>query len=149
MPPVRPPFLMARLIADGPGYDYLVANCPDVGLEICTFLPRLPVGSDAFLWSKDPALGVYGAAAPDIRRQLGEEQLSFVLGVLAFDPIGQLKASRGFLEQIGRFGLNEFAYTPAIRSAAAENLSGNDRDVFLHSAFYEQTFPLRSVDVVV
>jgi len=147
--PLRPPFLMARLIADGPGYDYLVANCPQVGLEVCNFLPRLPVGSDEFLWSKDPALGVYGAAESGIRRRLGEEQLDFVIGVLAFDPVGQLKASLGdFLEQISRFGVNEFAYTPTIRSVVAENLTGDARNVFLQSGLYKETFPLWSVDAV-
>ena len=141
---------MARLIDDGPGYDYLVANCPQVGLEVCSFLPRLPVGPDEFLWTKDPALGVYGAAGPDIRRRLGDEQMRFVLSVLAFDPLGQARASLGdFVEQAGRFSLNEFVYTPAIKSTVAEHLGGPDREVFLRSALYGDSFPLRSANAVV
>ncbi len=42
-PPLRPPFLMAHAIEDGPGYQYLRETCPANGFKVCEFLPRLPM----------------------------------------------------------------------------------------------------------
>lgn len=146
-PPLRPPFLMARTISDGPGYAYLLAHCPEVGLRLCDFLPRLPLGTDDFLWSLNPDTGVYGIADAETRRALSGEQLTFVLGVLKFDPFGQLAASlQGFFEQLGRFSLKEFTYTDSLRDLTLETLPPNQRAAFVDSALYRGTFPLRPVD---
>lgn len=149
-PPLRPPFLMARIISDGPGYTYLAAQCPEIGLRVCDFLPRLPLDTDTFLWSQDPQIGIYGIADAATRRAFDAEQLGFVISVLAFDPLGQLAASfDGFLEQLRRFGLREFAYTASLRDITLETLPAAERANFVQSALYRETFPLRTADAVV
>lgn len=149
-PPLRPPFLMARMISDGPGYAYLLAHCPEIDLHVCQFLPRLPLGTDDFLWSLNPETGVYGIADAETRRALADEQMTFVLGVLQFDPLGQIIASlRGFLEQFARFGLCEFSYTASLRDITLETLPPNQHAAFIDSALYRGTFPLRPANYMI
>ena len=148
-PPLRPPFLMARLVSDAPGYGYLLANCPGIGLRLCDWLPRLPADTDIFLWSRDPGRGVYGLADAATRRALAGEQAAFVLGVLGHDLPGQIVASlRDFAEQLGRFGLGEFAYDDYLRRTVADMLPPSERAAFVGSALYRRTFPLGLADTV-
>jgi hypothetical protein len=109
--PIRPPFLMARLIADGPGTAYLRANCPQAGFTICRYLDRLWAGnpsdrSEAFLWGADVANGaVFMTVDAATRRALSDEQLSFALATVAFDPIGEIKAAAyDVFHQLGMIG---------------------------------------------
>lgn len=89
--PIRPPFLTARLIADGPGEAYLRQTCPASGFVMCRYLDRLPVASaNAFLWSPDPAEGgVFSPADQQDRRAMSAEQTRFAFAVLRFDPLGE------------------------------------------------------------
>ncbi|MBV8912884.1 MAG: hypothetical protein JOZ05_07595 [Acetobacteraceae bacterium] len=48
--PNSPPHLMARLIMDGPGRDYLRAVCPTATLTICKYQDQIPDGYEPFLW---------------------------------------------------------------------------------------------------
>jgi hypothetical protein len=149
-PPLRPPFLMARLVSDGPGYAYLAANCPEIGLRLCDWLPRLPTDTDTFLWSKDAGTGVFGIVDPATRRALAGEQAAFVLGVLKYDLLGQIVASlHDFAEQLGRFGLGEFAYNDYLRRTMPDMLPPAERAAFVGSALYRETFPLGPVDALV
>ena len=110
-PPGRPPFLTARLIDDGPGYRYLVKTCPGNGFDLCRFLPRLPMNSDQFLWSADPATGVFAAASPAEQRTLSAEQIRFALAVARDRPVSVAASSaRSFRRQIGAMGLADFNY---------------------------------------
>jgi hypothetical protein len=107
-PPIRPPFIMARFIEDGPGFAYLRDTCPTSGFKVCEFVDRLPLPATAFLWE---TRGVFAASPPSTRRELADEQLRFVLSVLRYDPIGQSAASlRNMLRQLTSMGLSEFNY---------------------------------------
>src|SRR6516164_9940957 len=55
--PLRLPFLMARVIEDGPGYRFLRDTCP--GSQVCDYIGRLPMSSDEFLWSSKMNRGVF------------------------------------------------------------------------------------------
>lgn len=148
-PPVRPPFLMARVASADPGADWLATHCPEAGLRLCAWEERLPLDTDLFLWSKDPAVGIYGSADAATRRALDAEQAAFVLGVLRDDPLGQLGASlRDFAEQAARFGLGEFAYEDYMRETVAAILPAGTRDAFVGSAFYRGSFPLGAIDLL-
>ena len=46
-------FALARLQADGPAADYIHGVCPQAGYRLCAWSDRLPMNSDAFLWSPD------------------------------------------------------------------------------------------------
>ena len=111
-PPIRPPFLMARLIADGPGHDYLVETCPGNGFIACRYLERMPATADEFLWSLNPGVGVFALVDPATRRALSGEQYRFVAQVLVHAPAAQLGASlRNALTQAVAIDTKEFEYS--------------------------------------
>jgi putative flippase GtrA len=90
----RPPFLAARVLADGPGRAYLRSSC-ERGVEwtLCRFR-NLPLDdSDEILWSNKAELGVFNRANPEERLQIEKEEPRFVLAVVAHDPLGQFGAS--------------------------------------------------------
>jgi hypothetical protein len=109
--PVRPPFVTARLIDDGPGYQYLRETCPGNRFYACRFLDRLPLQSDLFLWSQSAANGVFNTLNTADKRRLASEQTRFVAQVFADRPLDVTLSSLGSaIEQLGRFQLNEFNY---------------------------------------
>lgn len=110
-PPVRPPFLTARLIADGPGTEYLRAECPSSGFLLCRYRARLPQHSDSFLWSTSPAVGVFSVIPYRERYLLAAEERAFVIAVIAHDPLAVvLSSARSIGEQFATVGLSEFNY---------------------------------------
>ena len=56
--PNSPPYLLARLIADGPGRDYLRQSCPTQHYAICPYLDALPDTEEGILWRFLPAAPV-------------------------------------------------------------------------------------------
>lgn len=110
-PPVRPPFLTARLIADGPGMEYLRAECPSAGFLLCQYRARLPHHSDSFLWSSTPAVGVFSVIPYRERYRLAAEERAFVIAVIAHDPLAAVQSSaRSIGQQYATAGLSEFNY---------------------------------------
>ena len=107
--PIRPPFVMARLIADGPGYQFLKKHCATKSYVVCNYLSRLPTPSSTFLWSDDPNEGVFRVADLARRRALSSEQTSFIFDVIRSDPIGTLTSSaRNFLHQLVAISVDVF-----------------------------------------
>lgn len=110
-PPLRPPVLTARLIADGPGYRYLLASCPASGFEVCHFRDRLPVGADPFVWDNNPKTGIFAVAPPQTRRAISDEQVRFAWAVFRASPFATLTDfARDAAVQITRIGYSEFNY---------------------------------------
>lgn len=110
-PPVRPPFLTARLLEDGPGARYLRRHCAaaSVRFEICRYRDRPTVLADTFLWSHDPRYGVFMTLPPDRQRALSAEQGRFALAVLRADPAGVARAAlTDVAMQLRRVGIEEF-----------------------------------------
>ena len=106
---VRPPVVLARIIADGPGATYLRKYCPQAHFTACEFADQLFFNSDAFLWDKSEHATSYINATEQKRFELGEEQLRFALAVFASDPIGQSEAWLiDFLRQMRMFGLSDY-----------------------------------------
>ena len=107
----RPPDIMARMIADGPGAAFLREKCPQGGFVVCEFLdPTNPdaflTNSDAFLWD---TTGIYTRAPIEKRQELGNEQYRFAAAVFAYDPIGQMAASfKDTFQQLKMVGLADF-----------------------------------------
>jgi len=107
--PIRPPVIMARLINLGPGFQYLKADCGATSFAVCQFRAKLPLDTNVFMWSPDPAVGVFGSANKETKRALGDEQFSFAMRVFAFDPVGVIFAVlQASAHQLITFGLNEF-----------------------------------------
>lgn len=84
--PVKPPFLTARIIDDGPGYAFLQKNCPSVGFKVCDYLSILPDDSDLFLWSRSPDSAVFNSATQQDKAQLGREDSRFFIAVFKDHP---------------------------------------------------------------
>lgn len=119
---LRPPFLMARMIEDGPGYRYLRASCPGSGFAVCGYLDRLPVAANLFLWDPSPR-GVFSAVPPTVRRALAAEQTRFVWSVLAYAPGVELRdALRDVGMQLTMTGLQEFQYPEVLKQNFEEKI---------------------------
>ena len=117
--PIRPPFVMARLIDDGPGYRFLQKNCPTKPYVVCNYMDRLPTASDYFLWSTDPTKGVYNTTDVPSRSALVSEQFSFAIDVFRYDPLGVIMAAvKNAIHQLGMIGLvAEFSHDqPALQT---------------------------------
>ncbi len=110
--PIRFPVLTARLIADGPGANYLKANCPQANFAVCRIVDRLPIASShQFLWADAADGGVFTPADPEFRRALSDEQMRFFLATLRHDPIGVAAAMlRNTALQIGKVSMDDFNY---------------------------------------
>jgi putative flippase GtrA len=106
----HPPFIMARMVADGPGRAYMVQACGQAGREggakpyvLCKFetnainSTKVKVSgeliSNLILWSDRKTLGVFNNATRTERVGLESEEMRFVLGVLKYDPAGVALAS--------------------------------------------------------
>lgn len=75
-----PPFLLARLIADGPGRAYLEAVCPARPFALCRHLDRLPPSAEEFLWYFLAPLEAADHAA------IRAEANAIILGTIAMFP---------------------------------------------------------------
>ena len=134
----RPPVIMARIVADGPGASYLYKKCPQAGLVACEFVDRLLSNSDAFLWDTSPATGIYTPAPIEKRRELGNEQYQFAAAVLAYDPVGQIAAwlNDGF-QQLRMVGLSDF-----LSETALAHLPRVHAERMARSLIWRKEFPI-------
>ncbi|MGA8144580.1 MAG: hypothetical protein WB987_11880 [Candidatus Acidiferrales bacterium] len=99
----RPPFLMARVIADGPGQRYLEQHCGEVKFVICGRLRDLPESPDEFIWG---ATGIWQTSSEDDRKRMQDEEVSFALATLRAFPRAQLtKSAANFWEQLTTFDI--------------------------------------------
>lgn len=99
----RPPFLMARIIADGPGRWYLEQHCGEVKFAICDHVHNLSSDPDNFLWGAD---GIWQNADDDYAQRLSQEEMPFVMATLRAYPRQELaKVASAFWNQLTLFGL--------------------------------------------
>jgi hypothetical protein len=88
-----PPFVMARLLEDGTGADYLTEECSRTPRHTFCQVPiQPPIDSDSFLWNQDEN-GTYLVVEPPQRERLRQEEMAFALGTVASRPLEQLRIS--------------------------------------------------------
>ena len=112
----RPPFLVARVLADGPGRAYLRESCArGVKWVICRF-KKLPLDySDDILWSALPGNGVFNRSSYDDRVGMEKQELSFVLGTVVHHPFSQFGASLlNWGEQLVNFDVDDPLRPPLV-----------------------------------
>lgn len=134
---MRPPFLMARVIADGPGRWYLQQRCgDDVHLAICAHVQDLPGNVADFLWGVH---GIWRNSTPDQQDQLRGEEMTIVLGTLRTYPREELIISIAhFWKQLYSFGLWGYDPNPWILQMVDTVLPGG-RSTYLKSRQAQQT----------
>jgi hypothetical protein len=120
-----PPFLMARLLGDGPAFDYLEQHCNEFGGAICEHAGNLPQTAEDFLWKPD---GIWHTASEEQQDQLRRQQLPLLLATLRYAPGRQAKISaRNFFEMLVTLGPADFSrqntFLPGNMDWAASGLS--------------------------
>ena len=105
----RPPFLIARVLADGPGRIYLREACAKGSpYVLCRFRFNPLDDSDEILWADDPARGIFNASKVPVRIALENEEKAFVAATIIHHPISQLIASlSNWAEQLALIDLAE------------------------------------------
>ncbi len=90
-----PPFLSARVLADGPGLAYLRRTCtgPGTPFALCAFRDRPMHTSDQVLWSNRRRTAVFLAADAATRVRMEHEDARFALSETLADPWDQALAS--------------------------------------------------------
>ncbi|MDB5642324.1 MAG: hypothetical protein JWN07_1641 [Hyphomicrobiales bacterium] len=123
----RPPFLTARILEDGPGRSFLADACrkDENAFELCKFRSLALTDSQVFLWDKNTPEGVFATANADGRIRLARDEMRFVLGALAYDPVGSAHAA---ITNIGKLAISTRVndvtdtsavyYDPAFRTLA-------------------------------
>lgn len=85
--PRSPPYLMARILADGPGRLYMADHCDGPAqFAICKYRDRPNIDHNAILWSTDSRDGVFYFVDYDTRVLMANEQLEFVFASIAYSP---------------------------------------------------------------
>jgi hypothetical protein len=145
--PVRQPFIAARIIADGPGYEYLREHCPEARLVFCraaSFEQRI---SDDLLWSKNPRMGIFQALSPAEQRLAASQEREFVLAVLRERPLDLIGSSMGaFYRQLTRFNLESFNYTASTVAQFNRKIPPPFIDHARQSRAYANTMPIAFVE---
>ena len=135
----RPPFLMARVIADGPGRWYLERHCGEVRFALCDHLSNLSDNPDDFLWGAD---GIWQSADEDTEKRLRQEEIPFVLATLHAYPREQLsKSAANFWRQLKAFGLELFDPNDWVLEVFESVLPGG-RPRYLQSRQAQDALPL-------
>ncbi len=80
-------FLLARVIADGPGRDALVRACPGAGWRLCRDAGDLPDTADRFLWDADSPLQAAGGA-----KEVSGEAGAIITSAIAAEPVREAEA---------------------------------------------------------
>lgn len=105
MTPIRPPFLTARLISDGPGHKLLRARCSAQAFEVCRYTARTPHDSDLFLWSVGTD-GVFSVADFPSQSRLSQQDIRFAAATFREYPLLTIaSSSEAFARQLALFDL--------------------------------------------
>ncbi|QBP75428.1 hypothetical protein E2K99_10575 [Herbaspirillum huttiense] len=130
-PPIRPPFLTARLVADGPGEAFIREHCANKQLQVCNYPNDFHKHtSDEFLWSKVPGVGVFTLANKEARLKLGQQDFAFAKAVFASYPLEVLFNSlKNAAHQFGAIGLSEFAYSQSEMENFARKIPGEEAEL--------------------
>ena len=149
-PPIRPPFLTARMVADGPGYRYLAANCATRRLAACEFVDKMPgMRPDHFLWGTNPKKAAFAVSSADTRRKLGAEQYRVAWAILMSDPLGQIAASlRNAGTQFVRIGLDDFNYPTNERTFLASHVPEPYLGALQQTRAWREAMPLSAISAV-
>jgi hypothetical protein len=135
----QPPYLMARIIADGPSRQYLQDHCSELRWQICNSVQHLPSDESDFLWTKG---GIYDSASPQQRLELKSEEMPLILGTLRSHPRRQLVRSlSNFAYQLADFGIDDATENNPWMIGYLDSVLPGSRSRYLHSRLKESALP--------
>lgn|GEM_PF-1435512 len=149
-PPIQPPFLAARLIADGPGYSYLERHCSSERYVYCRTLEAGRLSSDILLWDENPSRSLFRGLSPQEQRLSAFQQRRFVLSVVKEDPrwVFTTAAENG-LRQLVDFQLAEFNYGDIARQRFNEAVPPTLLGQLTATRAFHETMPVRTMEIAV
>jgi hypothetical protein len=101
----RPPYLTARVVADGTGRRYLEQHCGEERWVLCDYVQTLAGDADHFLWDAD---GGWGGASTGEQKAMRQEEIPFVLATVRTYPQEQFsKSIAAFWQQLQTFGIED------------------------------------------
>jgi len=101
----RPPFLLARVLVDGPGRWYLQKHCGQSALVLCGQSKEVPDDAEEFLWGEHGWVN----ASPEVQKELRREETTVVFGGLREYPREQLRiCADHFWEQLLSYGVYSY-----------------------------------------
>jgi hypothetical protein len=145
--PMRYPFISARLVADGPGSEYLRDKCPSSGFILCRYVNEFPMDSDTFLFGTEPGKTLFATASHDDRLAISKEQFSFLIAVFKWNPIAVLQTSihNSILEMFD-FNLDDFRYRLGAQKDMDRNMPIAMLSRLHRSAAYRNTMPINAIN---
>jgi hypothetical protein len=117
----RPPYLLARVVADGPGRWYLQKHCGKSSLASCVELNNASDDAEEFLWGEQGWVN----ASPEEQKDLRREELTVVLGALREYPREELRISAAhFWGQLLSYGVFSYDANTWIQESIEGSLPG-------------------------
>jgi hypothetical protein len=117
----HPPYVTARVLADGPARLYLQQHCAALTWEICSHVSDLPTDEQKFIWQPG---NVWSSATPEQRERLRAEEMPLVLATLRAYPVQQTEASlKNALRQLVFMGPAEFIDAPYFTEATLDGIA--------------------------
>ena len=137
----RPPFLMGRIIADGPGKTYLQQHCARLNWAICDRVNNLPNNEDDFFWSDT---GIWHNANRTDQQRMLNEEVPLVLATLYAYPRQQMTISAfNFWQQLNTYYLGAFDRSDYIASDIG-NVLPTARSTYLNTRQAKATLPTQA-----
>ena len=92
-PVQNPPFLLGRVIADGPGLAYLQEHCKKTAYVSCELTNAQIKSTESFMWAFIGSVPFSPRFDPDRRERFYAEQWEIVAATIGRDPLRQIAAS--------------------------------------------------------
>jgi len=147
-PPVRPPFVATRLIADGPGYAYLRRHCTSEPYIYCRVLRQTHPYSDDLLWSKDPQVSLFRGLTPAEQRISAAQETAFVRAVAAEFPIQVFaSAAKNSFLQLIRLDLAVYNYSDGNRERFGETMPTSVLASMVPTRAWNETMPVSATEI--
>ncbi len=148
-PPIRPPFLTARVMASSAGVAYLKAACPEQAYAVCSHIDRAPIGNTDFLWNPHPDHGVFAPATAKTRRTLADEQTRIFIGAFVHMPWESTKTVLAeWAQQIHATGIAEFNYGNKTREDYAAKMPSDVFDTLRDTRAGHEIWPVTRLELL-